>query len=79
MSHRHGLRSACRALTALCSGSLRPENDPYLGFVDCARRIAQEEGLRAFYRGWWVTAAMGLVTGGGIAFLFWAGAILTNN
>jgi hypothetical protein len=26
---------------------LRSERDPYLGMVDCARRIKEEEGLRS--------------------------------
>ena len=34
---------------------LRHERDPYTGFVDCAKRIAQEEGPAALYRAWWVT------------------------
>jgi hypothetical protein len=34
---------------------LRHERDPYTGFVDCAKRIAQEEGPTALYRAWWVT------------------------
>ena len=34
---------------------LRQENDPYLGLIDCARRIVAEEGLTTLYRAWWVT------------------------
>ncbi|KAF9268951.1 mitochondrial carrier [Marasmius fiardii PR-910] len=34
---------------------LRNEEDPYLGLVDCAKRIAQEEGWKALYRAWWIT------------------------
>lgn len=34
---------------------LRHERDPYIGLVDCAKRIAQEEGPTALYRAWWVT------------------------
>ncbi|RDX55007.1 mitochondrial carrier [Lentinus brumalis] len=34
---------------------LRHEKDPYLGFVDCAKRIIDEEGWQALYRAWWVT------------------------
>ncbi|KAI0314085.1 mitochondrial carrier [Amylostereum chailletii] len=34
---------------------LRSELDPYLGLADCAKRIVHEEGLRALYRGWWLT------------------------
>ncbi|KAI0704995.1 mitochondrial carrier [Cerioporus squamosus] len=34
---------------------LRHEKDPYLGFVDCAKRIIDEEGWQTLYRAWWVT------------------------
>lgn len=34
---------------------LRDARDPYTGLVDCAKRIAQEEGAAALYRAWWVT------------------------
>ncbi|KAI0743918.1 mitochondrial carrier [Daedaleopsis nitida] len=34
---------------------LRHERDPYLGFVDCAKRIIDEEGWQTLYRAWWVT------------------------
>ncbi|KIM75490.1 hypothetical protein PILCRDRAFT_827198 [Piloderma croceum F 1598] len=34
---------------------LRNEDDPYLGMIDCARRIVAEEGYRALYRAWWLT------------------------
>jgi len=34
---------------------LRHERDPYTGLIDCAKRIAQEEGPTALYRAWWVT------------------------
>ncbi|KAG7098641.1 hypothetical protein E1B28_000557 [Marasmius oreades] len=34
---------------------LRNEEDPYLGLVDCAKRIADEEGWKALYRAWWIT------------------------
>jgi len=34
---------------------LRHERDPYTGLVDCAKRIAQEEGPAALYRAWWLT------------------------
>ncbi|KAF9501541.1 mitochondrial carrier [Pleurotus eryngii] len=39
---------------------LRNEEDPYIGIVDCAQRILQEEGLRALYRAWWITMLGGL-------------------
>ncbi|KAF8630625.1 hypothetical protein AX15_002777 [Amanita polypyramis BW_CC] len=34
---------------------LRNEADPYLGLVDCAKRIIDEEGWSALYRAWWLT------------------------
>lgn len=34
---------------------LRHERDPYLGFVDCTKRIIDEEGWQTLYRAWWVT------------------------
>lgn len=34
---------------------LRPTTDPYTGFVDAARKINDEEGWQALYRGWWFT------------------------
>ncbi|KAK1232326.1 hypothetical protein PQX77_004531 [Marasmius sp. AFHP31] len=34
---------------------LRNEEDPYLGLLDCAKRILDEEGWRALYRAWWIT------------------------
>jgi len=34
---------------------LRNEGDPYLGMIDCAKRIVAEEGYRALYRAWWLT------------------------
>lgn len=34
---------------------LRNEEDPYTGFVDCAKRIIDEEGWKALYRAWWIT------------------------
>lgn len=33
--------------------------DPYLGMVDCGKRIIIEEGWRALYRGWWLTLLFG--------------------
>ncbi|KAI0093056.1 mitochondrial carrier [Irpex rosettiformis] len=39
---------------------LRHEKDPYLGLVDCAKRVIDEEGLRALYRAWWLTAFISL-------------------
>jgi hypothetical protein len=39
---------------------LRNENDPYLGLLDCAKRIMNEEGWTTLYRAWWVTLLAGL-------------------
>jgi len=39
---------------------LRNEGDPYLGLVDCAKRIIDEEGLMTLYRAWWITLLGGL-------------------
>lgn len=43
------------------SRRLRHEKDPYLGLVDCAKKIIDEEGWKALYRAWWITllAAVG--------------------
>lgn len=38
-----------------CSFRLRNEEDPYVGLVDCAKRILDEEGWGALYRAWWIT------------------------
>ncbi|EGN99882.1 hypothetical protein SERLA73DRAFT_180152 [Serpula lacrymans var. lacrymans S7.3] len=34
---------------------LRNERDPYIGLLDCAKRIIDEEGWAALYRAWWLT------------------------
>jgi len=39
---------------------LRSESDPYLGLVDCAKRIVDEEGIFSLYRAWWITLLGGL-------------------
>lgn len=39
---------------------LRNDKDPYLGLVDCAKRIIDEEGWGALYRGWWLTMLFGV-------------------
>ncbi|TCD69808.1 hypothetical protein EIP91_006121 [Steccherinum ochraceum] len=39
---------------------LRHEKDPYLGLLDCARRVSQEEGWQALYRVWWFTMLVGV-------------------
>ncbi|EJD02710.1 uncharacterized protein FOMMEDRAFT_122738 [Fomitiporia mediterranea MF3/22] len=33
---------------------LRNEDDPYVGFVDCAKRIVNEEGYTILFRAWWL-------------------------
>ncbi|CAG7854700.1 SubName: Full=Uncharacterized protein {ECO:0000313/EMBL:CCA66399.1} [Serendipita indica DSM 11827] len=35
--------------------ALRPEEDPYEGFLHCAKSILQEEGPETLLRGWWIT------------------------
>lgn len=40
---------------------LRSEYDPYTGFTDAAKRMVDEEGWRALYRGWWITLCAGLL------------------
>lgn len=44
------------------SGSLRTEREPYVGLLDCAKRIVDEEGWTALYRAWWLTM-LGCLTG----------------
>ncbi|THH30784.1 hypothetical protein EUX98_g3405 [Antrodiella citrinella] len=39
---------------------LRHEKDPYLGLIDCARRVSQEEGWQALYRVWWFSMLVGV-------------------
>ena len=39
---------------------MRNDKDPYLGLVDCAKRIIEEEGWGALYRGWWLTMLFGV-------------------
>ncbi|KAH7909320.1 mitochondrial carrier [Hygrophoropsis aurantiaca] len=34
---------------------LRTEREPYIGLVDCLKRIIDEEGWGALYRAWWLT------------------------
>ncbi|CDO74453.1 hypothetical protein BN946_scf184979.g8 [Trametes cinnabarina] len=41
---------------------LRHEKDPYLGFVDCFKRIVDEEGWQTLYRAWWVTMLAAIVS-----------------
>ncbi|KAF8581611.1 mitochondrial carrier [Ramaria rubella] len=40
---------------------LRNEFDPYVGFTDAAKRMLDEEGWQALYRGWWVTLLAGVL------------------
>jgi hypothetical protein len=42
--------------------SLRNEGDPYLGLVDCAKRIVDEEGWSTLYRAWWMTTLGGILS-----------------
>jgi len=35
--------------------SLRTEQEPYTGLIDCAKKIVEEEGCGALYRAWWWT------------------------
>ncbi|KIJ49645.1 hypothetical protein M422DRAFT_225557 [Sphaerobolus stellatus SS14] len=42
---------------------LRDESDPYVGLQDSARRMINEEGWRALYRGWWITLLGGVLSG----------------
>ncbi|TFK44750.1 hypothetical protein BDQ12DRAFT_673517 [Crucibulum laeve] len=39
---------------------LRHEADPYVGLVDCTKRIVDEEGWMTLYRAWWITLLGGL-------------------
>ncbi|KJA14408.1 hypothetical protein HYPSUDRAFT_150466 [Hypholoma sublateritium FD-334 SS-4] len=41
---------------------LRHEGDPYLGLVECAKRIIDEEGVMALYRAWWITLLGGVAS-----------------
>ncbi|WVR05998.1 hypothetical protein IAU60_003026 [Kwoniella sp. DSM 27419] len=34
---------------------LRPTTDPYLGMIDCGRKVIDEEGWQSLYRGFWWT------------------------
>lgn len=54
------LRSLNRADNAPCR--LRHEKDPYLGLVDCAKRVIDEEGWKALYRAWWLTMLAGVMS-----------------
>lgn len=40
---------------------LRDELDPYRGFTDAAKRMVDEEGWKALYRGWWITLLAGVL------------------
>ncbi|KAI5121563.1 hypothetical protein M0805_000744 [Coniferiporia weirii] len=33
---------------------LRPDDDPYTGFLDCVKRIIDEEGYKTLFRAWWL-------------------------
>ncbi|WWC58478.1 uncharacterized protein I303_101021 [Kwoniella dejecticola CBS 10117] len=34
---------------------LRPTTEPYLGMIDCGRKVIEEEGWQSLYRGFWWT------------------------
>ncbi|KAI0630262.1 mitochondrial carrier [Trametes polyzona] len=46
---------------------LRHEKDPYLGFVDCFKRIVDEEGWQTLYRAWWVSVLAAITSAGAAA------------
>ncbi|KAG6845933.1 hypothetical protein H0H87_000739 [Tephrocybe sp. NHM501043] len=39
---------------------LRNEADPYMGLMDCGKRIVDEEGWMSLYRAWWITLLGGV-------------------
>jgi hypothetical protein len=41
---------------------LRNEFDPYTGFTNAAKRMVDEEGWKALYRGWWITLFASLMS-----------------
>ncbi|KAF8150683.1 hypothetical protein B0H34DRAFT_678472 [Crassisporium funariophilum] len=43
------------SLRRVCFPMLTTGEKPYLGFVDCFRRIVEEEGWGVLYRAWWLT------------------------
>lgn len=45
--------------------ALRPVTEPYEGMIDCARKLASEEGVGSLYRGWiWSLLGNVLQSGG---------------
>jgi hypothetical protein len=42
---------------------LRSEDDPYIGLVDCGKRIITEEGFGVLYRAWWLTLMFSFSSG----------------
>ncbi|CDZ98727.1 Mitochondrial substrate/solute carrier [Phaffia rhodozyma] len=36
---------------------------PYVGMIDCTRKMLEEEGWGAFMRGWWITLGTNLIRG----------------
>jgi hypothetical protein len=62
MWHKGNLHIVGDLLIILCL-SLRSEDDPYLGFTDCATRIIHEEGYGTLLRAWWLVALSLLFTG----------------
>ncbi|OJT06349.1 hypothetical protein TRAPUB_2811 [Trametes pubescens] len=53
---------------------LRHEKDPYLGFVDCFKRIVDEEGWQTLYRAWWVTMLAAIASASAAAAQYQANA-----
>jgi hypothetical protein len=41
--------------------ALRPEDNPYEGFAQCAKSILQEEGPETLLRAWWLTLLSSLI------------------
>jgi hypothetical protein len=39
----------------------RPRGEPYMGMVDCARKMIREEGIGSLYKGWWWVLMGGVV------------------
>ncbi|KAG2072074.1 hypothetical protein BDR04DRAFT_1230764 [Suillus decipiens] len=43
--------------------NLRIDREPYVGLIDCGKRIIEEEGWGALYRVWWLTTLQDLYFG----------------
>ena len=60
-----GYVQQCSTLLFLSSDfhiRLRSEGDPYLGLVDCAKRMVEEEGWFSLYRASWLTILAGILS-----------------